>query len=160
MFVADHGIAAQGVSAYGSTLSAAMTANVMSGGAAVCAIADDCRVDILLTDVGIAGDLSALPITPLIALRRRRVRAGTGDLSREPAMTRAEAESAMAVGAETALSAINAGSHAIAIGEIGIGNTTAAAALVSAFTGIAPTLITGRGTGISAAAMTRKDRVD
>ena len=156
LFVADHGIAAQGVSAYGSTLSAAMTANVMSGGAAVCAIADDCRVDILLTDVGIAGDLSALPITPRIPLRRRRIRAGTGDLSREPAMTRAEAESAMAVGAETALSAINAGSHAIAIGEIGIGNTTAAAALVSAFTGIAPALITGRGTGISAAAMTRK----
>ena len=156
LFAADHGIAAQGVSAYSSTLTAAMAANVMSGGAAVCAIAAECRLDILLTDVGIAGDLSALPTAPVIALRRQRVRAGTGDLSREPAMTRAEAESAMAVGAEAALAAVTAGSHAIAVGEIGIGNTTAAAALVCALTGIAATQIVGRGTGLSDAAMTRK----
>lgn len=156
LFVADHGIAARGVSAYSSTLTAAMTANVMSGGAAVCAMAEDCRLAVLLTDVGIAGDLSALPTAPKVALRRHRVRAGTGDLSREPAMTRSEAESAMAVGADTARAAISAGSHAIAVGEIGIGNTTAAAALVSVFTAITPALAVGRGTGLSDAAMARK----
>lgn len=156
LFAADHGIAAQGVSAYGSTLTAATVANVMSGGAAVCAMAADCRLDILLTDVGIAGDLSALPTSPLVALRRRRVRAGTGDLSREPAMTRTEAEAAMAVGADATLSAISAGSDAIAVGEIGIGNTTAAAAVISVLTGIAPALVVGRGTGLGNAAKARK----
>jgi nicotinate-nucleotide--dimethylbenzimidazole phosphoribosyltransferase len=156
LFVADHGIAACGVSAYSSTLTAAMAANVMSGGAAVCAIAADCRLDILLTDVGIAGDLSALPTAPVVALRRHRVRAGTGDLSREPAMTRAEAEAAMAVGADTARAAIDAGSDALAVGEIGIGNTTAAAALISALTGVAPAQVVGRGTGLGDAAMARK----
>ena len=156
LFAADHGVVSQGVSAFSSTLTAAMTANVMSGGAAVSAIAADCRVDILLTDVGIAGDLSALPPLPLVALRRQRIRPGTGDISREPAMTRAQAESAMAIGADVARAALEAGSHAIALGEIGIGNTTAAAALVSVFTGIPPALTVGRGTGISDATLARK----
>lgn len=156
LFAADHGIAAQGVSAYSSTLTAAMVANVMSGGAAVSAIAADCRLEILLTDVGVTGDLSSLPTAPVVALRRHRVRAGTGDLSRESAMTRAEAESAMDVGAGAALAAVTAGSDAIAVGEIGIGNTTAAAALVSVLTGIVPARIVGRGTGLGDAAMTRK----
>lgn len=71
-------------------------------------------------------------------------------------MTRAEVESAMSVGAEAALSAIDAGSHAIALGEIGIGNTTPAAALVSALVGIAPALVVGRGTGISDTVLARK----
>jgi nicotinate-nucleotide--dimethylbenzimidazole phosphoribosyltransferase len=156
LFIADHGIAANGVSAFSSTLSAAMAANVMSGGAGVCAIAADCRIDIVMTDVGIAGDLSALPRAPLVPLRSRRIRAGTADISREPAMTRTEAEAAMAVGAEAALAAIDADSHALAVGEIGIGNTTAAAALVSVFAGVAPALIAGRGTGISDAVLARK----
>ncbi|HYQ00783.1 MAG TPA: nicotinate-nucleotide--dimethylbenzimidazole phosphoribosyltransferase [Polyangiaceae bacterium] len=156
IFAGDHGIAAHGVSAYGSTLTAAMVANVMSGGAAVSAMAADCRLELLLTDVGIAGDLSAIPTAPLIALQRQRVRAGTGDLSREPAMTRAEAESALAVGARATNSAISGGSDAIAVGEIGIGNTTAAAALVSALAGVAPSLVVGRGTGLGDEAMARK----
>jgi nicotinate-nucleotide--dimethylbenzimidazole phosphoribosyltransferase len=156
LFVADHGITAQGVSAYGSTITAAMTANVMSGGAAVCAIAADSRVDIMLTNVGIAGDLSALPTSPLVPLRHRPVRAGTADFSRGPAMTQREAESAMSVGAEATRAAIAVGIQAIAVGEIGIGNTTAAAALVSVFAGVAPELVVGRGTGISDAALGRK----
>jgi nicotinate-nucleotide--dimethylbenzimidazole phosphoribosyltransferase len=159
LFVADHGVTAQGVSAFGSQMTAAMAANVMSGGAAINAIAADCRVEILLTDVGIAGDLSALPTAPLVELRRRSVRAGTGDLSRELAMTRVEAEAALAVGAEAAQAALAAGSQALALGEIGIGNTTSAAALVCAFAGIAPRLAVGRGTGISAAVLSRKIKV-
>jgi len=156
LFAADHGVVSQGVSAFSSTLTAAMVANVMSGGAGVSAIAADCRVDILLTDVGIAGDLSALPTLPLVALRRQRVRPGTGDLSREPAMTRLEAESAMSIGAQVARAALEAGSHAIALGEIGIGNTTAAAAIVSVFTGSAPALTVGRGTGIGDSTLAHK----
>ena len=156
LFLADHGVAVEAVSAFGSQITAAMAGNVMSGGAAVSAIAADCRVDIVLTDVGIAGDLSSLPTRPLVELHRRRVRAGTGNLAREPAMTLAEAESALAVGAETARAAIAAGSDALALGEIGIANTTAAAALVSVFTGLAPAKITGRGTGVADAVLARK----
>ncbi|HEY3665481.1 MAG TPA: nicotinate-nucleotide--dimethylbenzimidazole phosphoribosyltransferase [Polyangiaceae bacterium] len=156
LFLADHGVTAEGVSAFGSQVTAAMAANVMSGGAAINAIAADCRVDILLTDVGIAGDLSALPTRPLVELRRRSLRAGVRDLSREPAMTRAEAESALAVGAEVAQAAFAAGSRALALGEIGIGNTTSAAALVCAFVGVAPELAVGTGTGISTAVLARK----
>jgi nicotinate-nucleotide--dimethylbenzimidazole phosphoribosyltransferase len=156
LFLADHGVAVEAVSAFGSQVTAAMAGNVMSGGAAVSAIAAECRVDIVLTDVGIAGDLSSLPTGPLVELHRRRVRAGTGNLAREPAMTLAEAEAALNVGAETARAAIAAGSSALALGEIGIANTTAAAALVSVFTGISPAKITGRGTGISDAVLARK----
>ena len=156
LFVADHGVAIEGVSAFGSQLTAAMAANVMSGGAAASTIAADCRVEILMTDVGIAGDLSALPLAPLVALRRRAVRAGTGNLSREPAMTRAQAESAMAVGVEALRDAVDAGSRVIALGEIGMANTTAAAALVCVFAGIAPALAVGRGTGVSDSVLKRK----
>lgn len=156
LFVADHGVAAEGVSAYGSQITAAMAVNVMAGGAAVNAIAADCRVEIQLTDVGIGGDLSAAPLAPLVPLRRRRVRAGTGNLAHEPAMTRAEAEAALQVGVEAAQVAIASGSRAIALGEIGIANTTSAAALVSVLTGMAPSFVVGPGTGVSGAVLARK----
>ena len=156
LFLADHGVAVEGVSAFGSPITAAMAANVMAGGAAINTIAADCRVEISMTDVGIAGDLSALPTAPVVPLRRARVRAGTANLAREPAMTRAEAESAMAVGAQSAQAAIAVGSTVIALGEIGIANTTSAAALVCAFTGVAPPQAVGRGTGIGDAVRTRK----
>lgn len=156
LFLADHGVAVEGISAFGSPVTAAMAANVMAGGAAINAIAADCRVDISLTDVGIAGDLSALPSAPRVALRSARVRAGTANLAREPAMSRAEAESAMAVGAESARAAVAAGSQAIAVGEIGIANTTSAAALICAFADVPPALAVGRGTGIADAILTRK----
>ncbi|HWZ90516.1 MAG TPA: nicotinate-nucleotide--dimethylbenzimidazole phosphoribosyltransferase [Polyangiaceae bacterium] len=156
LFLGDHGVAVEAVSAFGSQVTARMAGNVMSGGAAVSAIAADCRVDIVLTDVGTAGDLSSLPTGPLVELHRRRVRAGTRNLAREPAMTLAEAEAALNVGAETARAAIAEGSDALALGEIGIANTTAAAALVSVFTGIAPAHVTGRGTGIADAVLARK----
>jgi nicotinate-nucleotide--dimethylbenzimidazole phosphoribosyltransferase len=156
LFVADHGVAAEGVSAYGSQVTAAMVANVMSGGAAVNAIAADCRVEIQLTDVGVAGDLSAAPLAPVVPLRRRRVRAGTRNLSHEPALTRAEAEAALQVGSEAAQLAIESGSLAIALGEIGIANTTSAAAIVSVLTGMAPALVVGPGTGVTGTVLARK----
>jgi nicotinate-nucleotide--dimethylbenzimidazole phosphoribosyltransferase len=159
LFAADHGVVAEGVSAYGSQVTAALVANVMAGGAAINAIAKDCRVDILLTDVGVAGDLSALPREPPVALGRRKLRAGTANFCREPAMTRSEAEAALAVGAEVARAAVAQGARALALGEIGIGNTTAAAALCCVFTGILPERAVGRGTGIDDATLARKTQV-
>jgi nicotinate-nucleotide--dimethylbenzimidazole phosphoribosyltransferase len=159
LFAADHGVVVEGVSAYGSQITAAMVANVMAGGAAINAIAHECRVEICLTDVGVAGDLSALPREPRVILRRHTVRAGTRNLAREAAMTRAEAESAMAVGAEMARLSIESGARVLALGEIGIGNTTAAAALICAFTGLPAARVVGSGTGVSELVQSRKKRV-
>jgi nicotinate-nucleotide--dimethylbenzimidazole phosphoribosyltransferase len=156
LFVADHGVVAEGVSAYGAQVTAAMTANVMSGGAAINAIALQMRVDILLTDVGVAGDLNAVPTEPVVALRRSKVRFGTANMRREPAMRRGEAEAAMAVGAAIARAAIAGGAAAVALGEIGIGNTTAAAALTSVLLGEDAARVVGRGTGIGDAVLARK----
>jgi nicotinate-nucleotide--dimethylbenzimidazole phosphoribosyltransferase len=159
LFAADHGVVVEGVSAYGSMNTAAVVANVMAGGAAVNALARSTEVAIRLVDVGVAGDLSAVPRSPLVPLVSRRVRAGTGNLRREPAMTLDEARRALDAGAETARDAILSGADLVAIGEIGIGNTTAAAALVAALARVPASAVVGRGTGIDDGVRARKVRV-
>ncbi|WP_394825095.1 5,6-dimethylbenzimidazole synthase [Pendulispora albinea] len=159
VFAADHGVAASGVSAYPSSVTAAMLANVMAGGAAISCMARRLGVDVALVDVGVAGDLSMLPTKPLIPLTRASIRAGTANLAHEPAMTLAEAERAMHAGEEIALRAAAENRELLAIGEIGIGNTTSAAALLCAFTGASPADVVGFGTGISPEAHARKIRV-
>src|SRR6185369_6745251 len=84
------------------------------------------------------------------------VRAGTGNLRREPAMTRSEVERALDVGAEIARRAVSSGADAIGLGEIGIGNTTSAAALTCVFTGARPADVVGRGTGVGEEVRLRK----
>jgi nicotinate-nucleotide--dimethylbenzimidazole phosphoribosyltransferase len=156
LFAADHGVVVEGVSAYGSQITAAMLANVMSGGAATNAIASESGVEILLTDVGVAGDLSATPTEPVVAKRSCRVRSATGNLRREAAMTREEVERALDVGAEVARVAAQSGADVIGLGEIGIGNTTAAAALTCVFTRANPAQVVGRGTGVGDDVLARK----
>jgi nicotinate-nucleotide--dimethylbenzimidazole phosphoribosyltransferase len=158
IFVADHGIVVEGVSAYGSQVTAAMVANVMSGGAAINGIASGAQVEILLTDVGVAGDLSAAATKPVVDLRREKVRAGTANFRHGPAMTRAEAQAAMAIGARVAREAADRGVAAIGLGEIGIGNTTAAAALTCVMAGCEPASAVGRGTGVGDHVLARKIR--
>jgi nicotinate-nucleotide--dimethylbenzimidazole phosphoribosyltransferase len=157
LFLADHGVVVEGVSAYSSAVTAAMAGNVMAGGAAVNVLARGRTrpVDLYLVDVGIAGDLSAAPTAPVVPLRRARVRAGTRNMRVDPAMTRAEVDDAMAVGRDLARQT----SPLALIGEIGIGNTTAAAALVSVFTGADPDVTCGRGAGIDEPVRARKVRV-
>ncbi len=159
LFAADHGVVSEGVSAYGSQLTAAVVANVMAGGAAVNAIAREQNVGIALYDVGIAGDLSAMPREPVVRLSRQTVRAGTRNLCREPALTQSEVARALAVGEVAAATAVGSGAGAVGLGEIGIGNTTAAAALVAAFCGIPAELAVGGGTGVEGAVLERKRRL-
>ena len=159
LFAADHGVAQEGVSAYGSQNTAAMVSNVMAGGAAINALCRQKSVRILLVDVGVAGDLSAVPVRPVVPLLRRNVRAGTANLRRGPAMSRNDAERALAVGFEVARDAVAGGATMLGIGEIGIANTTAAAALVCAFTGTKPADVVGRGTGIDDQTLAHKSRV-
>jgi nicotinate-nucleotide--dimethylbenzimidazole phosphoribosyltransferase len=111
---------------------------------------------IVLVDVGVAGDLSAVPRAPVVALRSLRVRAGTRNLRREPALTRAEALHALDAGASVAAQAAEDGADLLALGEIGIGNTTSAAALVCAFTGESADEVVGTGTGLGTAAFAHK----
>jgi nicotinate-nucleotide--dimethylbenzimidazole phosphoribosyltransferase len=156
LFVADHGVVAEGVSAYGSPVTAAMVANVMSGGAAINTLARQAGAEIALVDVGVAGDLSSAPTVPLVDLRRHSIGAGTRNLRRERAMDRTEAEAAMRAGAEVASHEIAEGADVVLLGEIGIGNTTAAAALTSALLGVAPRDVVGPGTGIAKDVVARK----
>ncbi len=120
IFVADHGVVVEAVSAYGSALTAAAACNVLAGGAAVNVLARQHGVELLVVDVGLAGDLSAAPTRPEVPLVSARVVAATANLRRADAMTRAQARAALdagaAIGDEMARRA-----DLIGRGEIGIG---------------------------------------
>lgn len=151
VFAADHGVAEEGVSAYASSVTSAMLANILAGGAGCCALAAASGVDLEVVDVGVRGDRTVLPRAPRVPWTDARVRAGTGNIAVGPAMTGDEARAAMAAGAAAVRDA-----DVLAAGEIGIGNTTAAAALISALTGLRPARIVGRGTGVDGEVWRRK----
>jgi nicotinate-nucleotide--dimethylbenzimidazole phosphoribosyltransferase len=147
---ADHGVCAQGVSAFPSAVTAQMCVNFCAGGAAINVLARHAQAKVEVLDVGVAGDLPALP--GLIAAKVAR---GTADFTTAPAMTLAQVRAAMAAGAARAT--VHAATcDALVLGEMGIGNTTSAAALTAAFTGQAASAICGRGTGIDDAGLARK----
>ncbi len=141
---ADHGVAAEGVSAYPAEVTPQMVQNFLAGGAAINQIAAVAGAEVYVLDVGVKGP--AFPAHP--RLIPARVRPGTGNLAVEPAMTRAEAERALTAGYEAAKRALRAGATLLAAGDMGIGNTTAAAALTAAFLGLPAAEVTGRGTGV------------
>ncbi len=157
---ADHGVTAQGVSAYPSEVTAQMVGNFVAGGAAINVLARMARADVLVLDVGVASTLSVGASPQSHAggrLLRRRIRPGTADLSVGPAMTRQEALAAIDVGIHTARRLKTEGIRLVGLGDMGIGNTTAASAIVAALTGRPPSEVTGRGTGVDDA--TRRHKV-
>jgi nicotinate-nucleotide--dimethylbenzimidazole phosphoribosyltransferase len=140
----DHGVLGRGVSPWPQAVTAAMVGNFCDGGAAVNAIAKTVGARVSVLDVGVAGELGGHPL-----LRASKVRRGTDDLSRGPAMSRDEAARAVMAGAGVAEELIESGGVDLLVaGDMGIGNTTPAACLISAFTGYPPKETTGRGTGI------------
>jgi nicotinate-nucleotide--dimethylbenzimidazole phosphoribosyltransferase len=159
VFAADHGVVAEGVSPYSSAVTAAMVQNFLAGGAAVNALARSCGVDLTVVDVGVAGDLTSLPTPPQARFVSAKVRAGTRNFQREPALTRAEVDRALGVGVRMAQEAKERGTALLLAGEMGIGNTTAAAALLSALTGLAPKETVGRGTGVDDQGLAHKAKV-
>jgi nicotinate-nucleotide--dimethylbenzimidazole phosphoribosyltransferase len=149
---ADHGVTAQGVSAYPAEVTAQMVANFLAGGAAVNVLAAHAGARVLVVDAGVAGDTPEDP-----RLLRLRLAPGTRDMTQERAMTRDLAARAVAEGiALVARERAEDGADIIAAGEMGIGNTTSAAAIVAAVTGHPPRAVTGRGTGIDDAHHERK----
>ncbi len=152
LFAADHGVAAEGVSAYLPCATAQMVYQYLAGGAAVNVLCRQHGVELHVADVGVDHDFGAA--TGLVQLKVRR---GTRNFAREPAMTADELERALAAGA--ALVQRVPHSEVIALGEMGIANTTASAALLAALTGLPAEHVVGRGTGISDATLERKRTV-
>ncbi len=142
LFAGDHGVVGQGVTSWPQEVTASMLMNIASGGAAINVLASQVGASLLVTDVGVATEYPAHT-----AIRDRRVARGTRDFSVEPAMTRDEARAAIEVGIEAAQEAIDGGARCLMTGDMGIGNTTPASALISVFTGAAVALVTGRGAG-------------
>lgn len=150
VFAADHGIAGRGVSAYPQAVTAQMCRTFADGGAAICTIARAVDATVRLVDVGVATRVPAHP-----AILDRRIRAGTQDLSRGPAMSRDETIRAMLVGADVVHEAAS-DTDVFGLGELGIGNTTAASALSAALLDVDAAAVVGRGTGIDDDGLARK----
>ena len=150
----DHGVLERGVSPWAKEVTAAMVENFCAGGAAANALARTVGARVSVLDVGVAAELGQLPL-----LRRAKKRDGAEDLSRRPAMGREDAAGAVMAGAGIAEELLESGVDLLVTGDMGIGNTTPAAALISAFSERAPEAVTGRGTGIDDETFKLKVRV-
>ena len=150
----DHGVAAEGVSAYPSDVTRQMVANFVAGGSAINALARAAGADVWVIDVAVAGPIPGRG--DAARLVSRRIREGTGNFLREPAMSEEEMLEAIAIGCEEAARAASEGVDVLGIGEMGIGNSTAASTVTSALTGVPARQVTGRGTGVDEATFSRK----
>ena len=156
VFVSDHGVADEGVSAYPQAVTAEMLRNIAGGGAAISVLARRFGYALKVIDVGVKIDTSA---APLAGVTYRRVGEGTANFARGPAMTPGEASRALEVGIEVARDLARSGATLIGIGEMGIANSTSAAAILSAIMRVAPAAMVGRGTGLDDAGVRRKTEV-
>ena len=143
VFAGDHGVHAQGVTPWPQEVTAQMVANCLGGGAVINAIAEQAGAEVVVVDIGVACELDPVP-----GLLPRKIRAGTADMTVEPAMTRDQAQAAIEVGIELARDLVAAGNRCLLTGDMGIANTTASAALIAVFTGLSAAQVTGRGTGV------------
>lgn len=151
LFAADHGVCAEGVSAYPQEVTAQMVLNFLRGGAAINAFARAGEIDLSVVDVGVAGPLPASG-----ELIHRRVRNGTRNFCIEPAMTENEMLTAVATGIELAQNAAAEGYDLLGFGEMGIGNTTSASAIAAALSRRSVGVLVGPGAGADEAGMKRK----
>jgi nicotinate-nucleotide--dimethylbenzimidazole phosphoribosyltransferase len=148
VFAADHGVALAGVTPWPQEVTAQMVANFAAGGAAVNVLANSVGARVIVIDVGVATPIPGASARSTPTLRRHAVRAGTADLSVGPAMSLDEARAAITVGLTVAHELVAEGADLLVTGEMGIGNTTASAALIGSLTGRSADACTGRGTDI------------
>jgi nicotinate-nucleotide--dimethylbenzimidazole phosphoribosyltransferase len=151
IFAGDHGVVAEGVSAYPQEVTFQMVANFVQGGAGINVLSRHVGAEVQIVDIGVNHDFAGMP-----GLIGRKVAPGTRNLAREAAMSLDEALAAIVCGIELAQENIAAGADVLATGEMGIGNTTPAAALAAAFTGKPAAAVTGRGTGVDEAGYRQK----
>lgn len=147
----DHGIVAEGVSAWPSEVTAQMVLNFLQGGAAANVFARAAGAEIQIIDAGVA---TALPAHS--KLLRAGIRAGTRNMLKEDALTADEVEAALAFGGKCAADAVATGADVIALGEMGIGNTSSAALLAHVVTGASLEDLVGAGAGLDAAGVVKK----
>ncbi|MBA4191294.1 MAG: nicotinate-nucleotide--dimethylbenzimidazole phosphoribosyltransferase [Planctomycetaceae bacterium] len=155
LFAADHGVVAEGVTAWPAEITRLMVAAIVSGGAASSVLAASTGTDLRLIDVGVAGP--GLPDGP--AHLCRKVRFGSRNLAQEPALTVEEFREAVAVGEEQAADAVAGGVALVAAGEMGIGNSTPASCLTALLTGSPAEAVVGPGAGAGEEVLVRKRRV-
>ena len=155
VFAADHGLARQGVSAYPSDVTWQMVENFLAGGAAVSVLARQHGIALTVIDCGVAHDFASRPaLAPgLPQLLLRKIAHGTADSSQQPAMTQAQCLMAITHGREVVRSLPG---NVVLLGEMGIGNTSAASLLLSRLAALDIAQCTGAGTGLDAAAVQRK----
>jgi len=151
VFGADHGVTDEGVSAYPRAVTGEMMKNLDRGGAAINVIAASANVDVEVVDVGVDADLGHLT-----HVRHERIRRGSRNLVREAAMTADELRAAMEIGRDAARRASDDGVQVLGLGEMGIGNTTAASLLLCVLGAIEPEHAVGRGTGVDDDGLLRK----
>jgi nicotinate-nucleotide--dimethylbenzimidazole phosphoribosyltransferase len=145
VFVADHGIAEEGVSAFPKSVTLQMLRNIAGGGAAISVLSKRFGYELRVFDVGVESDSSANPFS---GVTYRRIGKGTRNFLKGAAMNRDEARRAIETGIAIAQDLASSGVTMIGIGEMGIANSTSAAATIAAATGISPARLAGRGTGI------------
>ena len=141
---ADHGVVAEGVSAYPQAVTEQMVLNFLRGGAAINVLSRHCGAKVVIVDAGVAAQLPPNPNLISLAIGK-----GTANMMRGPAMTAQQARQCLEQGIAIVSSEIEKGADLVGTGEMGIGNTTAASAITSVITGESPLKVTGLGTGIS-----------
>jgi nicotinate-nucleotide--dimethylbenzimidazole phosphoribosyltransferase len=150
---ADHGVASEGVSAYPQEVTRQMLDNFAAGGAAISVLARRADADLVVVDAGV------IDASGHAAVRDARMGAGTANAVAGPAMPREQAAEAIRRGEELARELTSAGVTVVALGDMGIGNTTAAAAICCALLGCEPSAVCGPGTGLDAQGIERKASV-
>jgi nicotinate-nucleotide--dimethylbenzimidazole phosphoribosyltransferase len=147
----DHGVVAEGVSAYPSEVTPQMVYNFLAGGAAINVLSEHVGARVVIVDMGVATDFGSHP-----DLIDKKIASGTGNIAQGPAMTREEALEAIESGIAIAEAELEKGLDILATGDMGIGNTTPSAAIAAAMTGRASREIVGRGTGVDDEGLERK----
>jgi len=153
-FAGDHGVTEEGVSAFPKEVTRQMVYNFLRGGAGINVLARHAGADVFVVDIGVDHDFGELD-----GLLQRKVVSGTKNFTKGPAMTREEAVRTLETGIAVASEYADRGYSLFATGEMGIGNTTPSSAIVAAVAGAPAAEVTGRGTGISDAALQNKVRV-
>jgi len=147
----DHGVVAEGVSAFLQEVTPQMVLNFLNGGAAINVLARHVGARITIVDMGVAADMGPHP-----SLVVKKIAHGTANMTKGPAMTREQAEQAILAGVEVVEAEIARGLDIVGTGDMGIGNTTPSAAIAAALTGIQPAKLAGRGTGVDDEGLKRK----
>lgn len=154
VFAADHGVTAEGVSAYPASVTAGLLRVSAAGGTGIGVLGRSLGVEVEVVDVGVDDDLAGLD-----GIVHAKVRRGSRNLAAEPALADDELAASLAAGRAAVRRALADGVAAVGLGEMGIGNTTAASALLSALTGAPPEETVGRGSGVDDATLAHKRRV-